>query len=429
MPPREKLFYGWVIVGVMGAAGALSMAMGTLNYGLFIKPMGDDLGIGRSVFGWAQTMRQVASAVTSPLVGSLIDRFGSRVLLAVSAAITGAALAGLGLINHGWQLVVLFTLMGVVGMSGPGALVTSVPVAKWFVRKRGQAMSYMSLGIPVGGVLFIPLTQVLIDGRGWREAWVILAAMGVAVIVPLSLLFVRRQPEDMGLVPDGAPLPLGAAGTAPPPADHGERTYTREQALRSPVFWQLTFVFSLVGFALNTVAVHRIPHFVDQGLEPRLVSYATALDAAAAGLSLFGMGLFADRVPARFLGAIGYGIVTLAVLFTTIATTAPLMFLAMFTFGAGIGGLILVQNYVWADYFGRAHLGSIRGVVTPITLLMGGLGAPLAGYIRDATGSYTSIWVAAMLLFVVGTLVLVFTPPPSPPPILTEEPVSPVNVP
>ena len=75
------MFYGWVIVGVMAATGAVSMAMGALNFGLFIKPMGDELGIGRSTFGWAQTARQVASAVTSPSVGWLLDRSGSRVML------------------------------------------------------------------------------------------------------------------------------------------------------------------------------------------------------------------------------------------------------------------------------------------------------------------------------------------------------------
>ena len=97
--------------------------------------------------------------------------------------------------------------MGLVGMSGPGALVTSVPVLKWFVRDRGRAIAFTSLGIPIGAVLFVPLTQILIDGVGWRMAWVVLAIIGVAVIVPLSAVFVRRQPEDMGLLPDGCPSP------------------------------------------------------------------------------------------------------------------------------------------------------------------------------------------------------------------------------
>src|SRR5438045_3243562 len=157
------LYYGWIIVGTMAVTAAVSMALGGLNYGLFIKPMGDELGIGRALFGWLQSARQVASALTAPLVGSLLDRFGARVLLAVAALITGGAMGTLSLITDGWQLIALFALTGLVGLNGPGALVTSVPVTRWFVRQRGKAMAMASLGIPVGGVVFVPLTQVFID--------------------------------------------------------------------------------------------------------------------------------------------------------------------------------------------------------------------------------------------------------------------------
>lgn len=416
---ERKLFYGWVIVAVMAMTGALSMGMGTLNYGLFIKPMGDELGIGRAIFGWSQTMRQVASAATSPLVGGLIDRYGSRVLLAVSAGVTGLALIGVAFITQGWQLILLFAVMGVVGMSGPGALVTSVPVAKWFVRKRGRAFSFMALGIPLGGVIFVPLTQVFIDAFGWRQAWIILAIIGVGIIIPLSLIFLRRQPEDMGLRPDGDPIEghrpeataLGGQAVA---AQHAadERSWTRREALRSPVFWRLVFVFSVVMLAMSMVAVHRIPSFMDRGLDPKLVSVATALDAAAAGLSTFVMGMLADRVPARFIGALGYGILTCATFLTIIGDTTPLMFTAMITFGLGVGGLMLMQNYLWADYFGREHVGSIRGVAMPIMLIFGGAGAPVAGYVWDFTGSYTPIWLAGAVLLILGAVVLLLTPSP-----------------
>ena len=417
MTQRGTLFYGWVVVAVLAVAGAANMALGTLNYGLFIKPMGEDLGIGRAVFGWAQTARQVASAVTSPFVGGVIDRFGSRVLLAVAAAITGAALIGLSLIEQGWHLVALFTLMGLVGLSGPGALVTTVPVAKWFVRQRGRAMSYVALGIPVGAMIFIPLTQLFIDRYGWRTAWVLLGGIGAGMIVPLSLIFLRRQPEDLGLRPDGdaAPLPAhgGSARVAP---TVGEHEWTYEAAVRTAAFWRLTFTFSVVMLALSSVGVHRIPHFMDRGLDARLVSYATALDAVAAGVSSFVLGILADRLPARYLGVAGFLLIAAGILFTTVADSVPVMFLAMITFGAGIGGMMLIQNYVWADYFGRLHLGRIRGVVMPITLVFGGIGAPLAGYVRDATGSYTSIWLVGVGLFLLGAVVLALTPPPVPQP-------------
>jgi len=453
-PPPAGLFYGWVIVAVMAAVGALSMALGSLNFGVFIKPMGDELGVGRAVFGWAQSSRQFASAVTAPVVGGLIDRFGVRVLMTVAALTTGGALVCLAVVSEGWQIVALFAIMGIVGMSGPGALVTSVPVTKWFVRQRARALAYMSLGIPIGGLLFVPLTQVFIDAYGWRMAWVLLALLGTGLIVPLSLIFVRREPEDLGLLPDGerrtpdaTPQPVAREVGPVAPDDaksgtdgerapsilipsgtddevrertrrreevlrEGERSWTRAEAVRSGTFWRLIFVFSIVMLATNSVGVHRIASFMDRGFDARLISYATALDAAAAGLSTFAMGMLARRVAPRYIGAGGFLMLMLASILTVLAETHLVMLLAMIVFGLGIGVLMLMQNYLWAEYFGRRHLGSIRGAVTPITLLFGGAGPPIAGYVRDATGSYTEVWLVAIVLMALGAVVMALTPPP-----------------
>src|SRR4051812_28861308 len=248
--PGGGFYYGWVIVIVMAVTGGVSMALGGLNFGLFIKPIGDELGIGRATFGWAQSARQLASALTAPLVGNLLDRFGARAMLAVAALLTGLALGGFWLVTAGWEIVALFALTGLVGLNGPGALVTSVPVTRWFVRKRGKAMAMASLGVPLGGFLFVPLTQILIDVYGWRMTCVILGALGALTIAPLSLIFVRRQPEDMGLLPDGA-QPVVAAHEPtigddrlhqPRPEYALEHSWTRAEAMRTGTFWRLVIV-------------------------------------------------------------------------------------------------------------------------------------------------------------------------------------------
>ena len=412
---QGRLFYGWTIVAVMAASGAVSMAMGSLNFGLFIKPMGDDLGIGRASFGWAQTARHSASSVTSPIIGWLIDRFGSRVMLPVATLATGAAMVGLAYMSLPWHLITLFAVMGLVGMSGPGALVTSVPVLKWFVRERGRAIAFTSLGIPIGAVLFVPLTQFLIDGVGWQTAWVVLAIIGVAVIVPLSAVFVRRQPEDMGLLPDGAASPStgdnGPRGREP--AD--EVSWTVQEAIRTSTLWRLVVVFCAVQLAVGTVALHRIAAFMDRGLDPTLISFATAFDAVCAGASTFVFGMLVRRVPARFLGGLGFSMLATASVMTVYATNLPIMFISMAIFGLGIGGMMFLQSFIWADYFGRESVGSIRGLVNPINLVVGGLGAPAAGYVRDITGSYDPAWWAGVALMTFAAVLTVVTPPPKKP--------------
>ena len=408
-------YYGWMIVIVMASAGAVSMAMGSLNFGLFIKPMGDELGIGRAYFGWAQTARQVSSSVTSPTVGWLLDRFGSRILLPVAAIVTGGAMITLAFISSNWHLVALFAVMGLVGMSGPGALVTSVPILKWFVRRRGAAVAFVGLGIPVGAMIFVPLTQYFIDAWGWRTAWIVLAILGISIIVPLSLVFLRRRPEDMDLLPDGLPLranTVNAVDTSDEPHEGLEISWTARDAMRTLPFWSLVVVFSMVALAIGTVAVHRIAAFMDRGLDPTLVSLATAFDAVCAGVATFAFGMLVRWVSVRILGAIGFCLLGLASVMTIYADYTSLMFLSMAVFGLGIGGMMFLQNFVWADYFGREFVGSIRGVVAPITLTVGGIGPPLAGYVRDWTGSYNPVWWGGVCLMFLAALVILATTAP-----------------
>ena len=410
---RPRYFYGWVIVAVMAATGAVSMGMGSLNFGLFIKPMGDELGIGRAAFGWAQTARQGASSATSPLIGWLLDRYGSRVMLPVAALATGCALIGLAYVTSAWHLVVLFVVMGLVGMSGPGALVTTVPVLKWFVRNRGKAVAFVGLGIPVGALLFIPLTQVLINEIGWRGAWIVLAIIGICVIVPLAAFFVRRQPEDVGMVPDGDDWSEanGSDGSSVRQAVE-EVSWTVKEAVRTTTLWRLVIVFSMVQLATGTVALHRIAAFMDRGMDPTLISFATAFDAVAAGGSTFMFGMLVKWVPARFLGAVGFSMLAGASVLTIYAVNLPIMFVSMAIFGVGIGGMMFLNTYIWADYFGRANVGGIRGLTNPINLVVGGIGAPAAGYVRDWTGSYDPAWWVGVGLMSGAALLMVLTRAP-----------------
>jgi len=392
----------------MSVASAVSMAMGTLNFGLFVKPMGDDLEISRATFGWAHSLRQLALAATSPTLGLLLDRFGARWPLALAAGITGACMAGLSMVGNGTQMVALFVAIGLAGWAAPGALMTSVPVMKWFVRDRGRAVAIMSLGIPIGALVFVPLTQSWIDRFGWRTTWVALGLLGAAIIAPLSLAFVRRQPEDLGLRVDGA-APLGAFDSYDDPHE-----WTLAEARRTGVFWLLTAVFSALSLAVGTLTLHRVASFMDRGLDASLVALATAFDAVLAGVATFTMGWLAGRIRSQVLGALGMVLLAAASVLTIIARGPLAMFVSMGLFGLGIGGMLFLQNMIWAEFFGRLHLGRIRGFTLPISMVVGGAGAPLAGYVRDLGGSYDPIWSASAVIMALGAAAVLFVHPPRP---------------
>ena len=197
---------------------------------------------------------------------------------------------GLAYTREAWQLIVLFSVMGLVGMSGPGALTTSVPPSKWFIRNRGKALAVTAVGISLGALIFVPLTQVFIDKYTWSTSWIILAVVGIVIVVPLSVIFVRRQPEDMGLLPDGD---LQTDSSTMEDLND-EYSWTLQQAVKTKSMWFLTIAFSILSLGILTLALHRIPAFMDRGLDPTLVSLATAFDAVCAAA-----GSFAGRMKVR----------------------------------------------------------------------------------------------------------------------------------
>ena len=222
----------------------------------------------------------------------------------------------------------------------------------------------------------------------------------------------RRQPEDMGLPVDGWPDPDDSDGRAPEPYHDEGHQWTSREALRNPTFWVLAFVFSMVMFSIGTVGIHRIPAFVERGMDPTWVAWALTLDAVLAGLATLVFGLYGGHLPVRFLGATGLLLMAISSVILIFGDTVLAMFASMSVFGFGIGGMMYMQNVIWADYFGRLHLGSIRGIVNPITMVVGGLGAPIAGYVFDSTGSYDNMWWLSIVLLVGAALAVSLTPEP-----------------
>jgi MFS family permease len=392
----------------MAVASGVTMALGLLNFGLFIKPMGEELGIGRAAFGWAQSLRQLSGAATGPFFGWAVDRFGSRWLLAGAVVLSAVAVAMLSQISTEAGMLICFVVLGLSGLGTPGALLTSVPVLKWFERKRGMAVAVMSLGVPIGALIFLPFTQFLIDTYGWRDAWVILAVISVVIVVPACVIFVRRQPEDVGMLPDGGVEEIDATQPL-------QRQWTLTEARRTSAFWLLTIVFGLVSLSISTVGLHRMVAFMDRGLEPMMIAWAVALDAVLAGLATFLMGMASSSIASRYLGAVGFVCLGISVVMTIYSTTTLTMFASMGLFGFGIGGMMFLQNIIWAEYYGRVHLGRIRGVVMPITLILGAAGAPIAGYVHDRIGTYDPIWWAGAALMLLGAVIVVLVGPPRAP--------------
>lgn len=397
--------------------GAVSTGMGGVNLGLFIKPMRDEMDIGTSIFGWAQTARIIGFAASGWLIGRLIDKHGARLLLALAGVFAGGAMFALANVQAGWQIVIVFFVVGATGIQGGGgSLFMSVPLSNWFMRKRGKAMSVAFIGMPIGIFIFSPLSQLLIDEVGWRDTWLILGVGAAVAIVLVALLIVRRRPQDMGLYIDGVePIPQAAtspaAGHAPAFVD--TVSWTRQEALRSTTFWRLTAVDGLRMLAMSSVGIFRVPFFIDdKGLDAHVVAFSLSAEAVFAVLVSLPTGWAVDRYQPRYVAAVSTVLMIAGFLLTMTASSILHVFAATSVFGLGIASFIICQNSVWPAYFGHANIGGIRGASTPLMLVFAAVGAPLTGMSRDWTGSFVYAWSIGTVCLVIALALLLVTPRP-----------------
>jgi MFS family permease len=389
--------------------------MGGVNLGLFIKPMRDELDIGTSVFGWAQTARIIGFAASGWLIGRLIDKHGARLLLAGAGVVAGAAMFALANVQEGWQIVLVFLVVGATGIQGGGgSLFMSVPLSNWFLRQRGKAMSVAFIGMPIGIFIFSPLSQLLIDEVGWRDTWLILGIGAAVVIVLVALLIVRRRPEDMGLHIDGVdPVAPLTAATGHRGSFNPADSWTRQEAIRSSTFWRLTAIDGLRMLAMSSVGIFRVPYFIDdKGFDAHIVAFSLSAEAVFAFFVSLPTGWAVDRYQPRYVAAVSTACMVVGFLMTMTASSIFQVFAATSVFGLGIASFIICQNAVWPAYFGHANIGAIRGASTPLMLVFSAVGAPLTGMSRDWTGSFVYAWLIGTACLLIAMALLLFTPRP-----------------
>ena len=207
------MYYGWIVVGVATVAMLAATFTGGAGFSVFIQPMADDLGWPRSVLAGALSAGTVVGALVAPLFGRLADRFGARAMLTACGLGIAATLGVVSTVTAPAVFVVSYGLARAVDMGALNVAVTTA-VCNWFVRRRGRALGIAMAGNALGVMLLVPAAQWLIEGPGWRAAWLVLGAGSGLLLAILAALFLRRQPEDLGLLLDGDRAPHQPRGPA-----------------------------------------------------------------------------------------------------------------------------------------------------------------------------------------------------------------------
>ncbi len=409
---KPRFFYGWVIVGVAMMINMMSGSLATV-FGLFIIPMQNDLGWSRTTIVFSTTIAALLGAVTHPLVGPIVDRHGGRVLMVATGVLGGTFIALASQAHVPWQFYLLYGVLGIAVIQSAGAQVTSVVVAKWFVAKRGRALGFSFAGLSLGSFLMIPILTLIINELGWRAGF---AVMGVLLAVGIALpagLLLRRNPEDMGLLPDGAQPAAAAKGASAAAPPREEQSWTLGQALRTRTLWLLLAAWLFASFPLSAYFIHVIPYLRGEKEFGNVANVAWTIWFAFAFASKLVWGYLSEHIPPRFsVAACFLGEAAGIVVLLNVGHSVPMLFLWSVVGGIGHGPFAQLQTLIWADYYGRPFLGTIRGVLSPPTILGPALAPLLAAYVFQHQQSYRTVWILFVALFLVGTtLVLLATPP------------------
>ncbi|MBV1878955.1 MAG: MFS transporter [Pseudomonadales bacterium] len=386
----RQIYYGYWLILAAFVTQFVSIGAQSYVIGPFMTPMIDDLGWTRAEFTLPRSIGQVVLAFTGFFIGGLVDRKGARGFMLAGTVILTISLYCLSYITSLWHWVILNGIILTIGAAFVGNLVVNVTLAKWFVEFRGRAIAFAAMGISFGGVLLTPFATWAIDTYGWREAWQILSFGALVLIIPAALAM-RRTPEDYGLHPDGRTEEEVSSGLTQRAIDDFNQSMTRRQAMSSLTFYWLVFAFGMFAITIQVMLLQTVPFMTDAGYDRTTAALMITVCSIPALLSKPVWGWLIDGLQAKPLAAISACItgssLFVIVFMANIGSMAGLIF-GFGLMGLGWGGMIPLQEVIWASFFGRRYLGAVRSAALPFTILLTAA-APLATSVYyDAVGNY-----------------------------------------
>jgi MFS family permease len=411
---RPKFFYGWYIVAVGFLAQVNCAFHMSSTLSVFLKPLTEDLAVSRGLFSLLRSGEILLAGALAPLVGPLVDRYGGRWLITAGAFSAGAGFILLSQVNTFWQFLLLRWSCIAVGGVLMCQMVVSVTISRWFVRKRGRAIAIASLGQGLSKVLIPIVTAALFVWVGWRLTWAVFGLMTLLLVVIPAAIFMRRSPEEMGLKPDGMAEPEPASEIAPKRegavirgAAPEEVLWSRREVMRTQTFWVICFMYGMANVGIAGLNLHVFAYVTDIGFTALAAATTLTIIASTQLGSTLIWGLISERMEIRHSSTMMFLVQAAGLGLAIFAGDLIAIYVGFFLYGIGLGGSFVLQELIWATYFGRLSLGTVRGLGILVTYAFGAAGAPFFGFIHDLTGSYRSSFIAFVVALVLSAFLSV----------------------
>jgi MFS family permease len=413
MPTVRRIHPAWIVLGAVTLCLLASTGIRAV-FGVYIKPMETELGWSRGALSGAAAISLLLLGATGPFAGRLADRWGPRRVIVLALLLLGAGTIASAFVQSLWHIYVTAGVLMAVGAGGAALSTGSAVVARWFDTRRGFAIGLAAGGMSAGQLVIIPLATWLTLTYGWRFSFLWLGLGLLALVVPVAAWLVRNTPEERDLQPYGATGPSQTAAQVAAAQQAGRVSVT--EAAQTWPFWLLMATFFVCGYTSNgMVLTHFMPHALEHNFSAMEASAALGVMGAMNIVGTMGSGWLCDRFGRRGPLATYYFVRGVSLLFLLYVWDVPSLHFWAALFGLNYISTVPPTTTLTANIYGRFSVGELSGWIFFSHQVGAALGAALAGWIYEWTGSYSPAFVSAALMgFVAAGLALM----------IREEPIS-----
>jgi sugar phosphate permease len=411
MEKGNKLFYGWWIVI---AITIICFIGGAGPFAVVLKQLMAQFHTGRGEVSLSQSIASMAGGITGIFVGRLLHRYSPKKLMLWGAIVSGASMLLLSLATNLWFLYAFCLITGIAG-SFNNAIAMFTLLSKWFSRKWGTAIGITMTGGGIGSIIIQPVVGIIAQNYGWQATYIFAGILILVVSVPLIVFVLKDSPEAMGLLPDGDKLKETGnfqnnkipVQTPAKPAyiDHNAQLLVY---LKKPALWLMGISFALASIGANAVTTQEVSFITDMHISAAVAATARGITLGIGAISALASGWLADRLISRYVTILFFILSIFGMLILIQSATMSQIWLFVIVYGIGIGAGGTLLPIVTRDIFGAGDFSILFGFVIVLLSVGNSIGAPLAGFMYDATGSYHNVFVLVTVIYVVAILGIYF---------------------
>lgn len=391
---ERKLYYGWWIVLV--AFLSIAITYGTKGvFGVVQMQMLDELHWSRGSIAGAMSANMLVYALAAPFVGRYMDKVGIKTVLMLGGFLTGASFLLVTTTTSPVQFYIYYGLMLGLANTGMGMIPGPTAVSRWFIKKRGRALSIALVASPLGTAIFTFLARDLLKTIGWKGLFIVMGlASWVLVILP-AYLWMRSNPEELGMLPDGetaASKTETGSKQATAVSTVQEEEWTLGKLAVSPK--ALLLFFSYFAFAANGWAqqIHQVPHFIQMGLSKDAATVALGMNMTLSVFSMLLLPSLSDFMKRNYAVAISLLVQALGTFTLFQASSITMVYVFVVIMGISYMGSYGLFSALAADTFGRRSLGTVSGVMAMLGAGGAAVGIYAGGVFYDMLGNYNLLW-------------------------------------